>query len=162
MTPSPDAIFPPLPSLSLPDQPLELRTDTEGHRQVFDALRRKWVELTPEEYVRQRFTAFLIRNLGYPAGLIANEASIRLNGTLKRCDTIIFGYDRKPLCVAEYKAPTVRISREVFEQILRYNLVVNAPYLIVSNGLSHFCAHRNPDSGKIRFMPEIPGWPLPL
>ena len=81
---------------------------------------------TPEEWVRQHFVAWLTGALGYPASLMANEVGLRLNGTLRRCDTIIYDRSLRPLVVVEYKAPSVTISQRVFDQIARYNLVLRA------------------------------------
>ncbi len=126
--------------MDLPRYDMPLRRDVAtGDVQVYDPLRLKWVKLTPEEDVRQRFTAFMANNLGYPATLMANEVGLRLNSTLKRCDTVVYGRDRRPVMIVEYKAPSVRLTQKVFEQIVRYNMVLRVPYLTVSNGVSHYC-----------------------
>lgn len=123
---------------------------------VFDPLRAKYVALTPEEYVRQHFTAWLTGNLGYPKSLVSNEVSIKLNNTRRRCDTVVFRSDGSPLMIVEYKAPTVTINQEVFDQIARYNLVLRSRYLVVSNGLNHYCCEMQYDSNSYTFLPEIP------
>lgn len=105
--------------------------------QVYDPLRVKWVELTPEEHVRQAFTAHLIQDLGYPAARMGNEVSLRLNGTLRRSDTVVYGRDRRPLMIVEYKAPHIPVTQKVFEQVVRYNIILKARILVVSNGLRH-------------------------
>ncbi len=139
-----------LPRLSLPPFHPQLR---DG--EIFDPLRRKFVALTPEEWVRQWFTSYLHSSLGYPAGLMANEVSLRLNGTLRRCDTIVYSRTgMKPLMVVEYKAPAVAITQKVFDQIARYNMVVGARWLVVSNGLNHYCCEITPPT--YRFHPAIP------
>lgn len=124
--------------LNLPPADIRLRRCGRG-LEVYDPQRRKWLCLTPEEWVRQNFTEFMKSSLGVPASRIANEISIRLNGTLKRCDTVVYAPDLTPLAIVEYKAPTVTLTRSVFDQIARYNLVLGTPFLIVSNGLSHYC-----------------------
>lgn len=145
-----------LPTLNLPPHQLKLRRQPDGTVQVYDPLRLKWLVLTPEEHVRQRFTAFLTASLGYPAGMMANEVSLRLNGTLRRCDTVLFDRQRKPLAIIEYKAPDIPISQAVFEQIVRYNMVLHTSYLMVSNGLRHYCCHVEYTPPKVTFLREIP------
>lgn len=145
------------PALNLPPAQLRLRPDADSRRggmEVFDALRARWVALTPEEWVRQHFTAFLAAERGFPASLMGNEVSLKLNGTSRRCDTVLFDRSLRPLCIVEYKAPSVAITQKVFDQIARYNSVLKAPYLIVSNGLRHFCCRFEADT--YRFLPDIP------
>lgn len=143
------------PSLNLPETPLEIVMDNNVLT-VFDPLRRKSVTLTPEEWVRQNFVGFLRDMLGYPAGLMANEVAIKLNSTSRRCDTVVYSRSGlKPLMVIEYKAPHVKISGAVFDQIARYNMVVGAPWLVVSNGMQHYCCRFDSDGG-YTFVREIP------
>lgn len=125
---------------------------------VFDRLRKKYVAMTPEEYVRQHFTAWMTESLGYPASLIGNEVSIRLNDTCRRCDTVVFRSDGTPAVIVEYKAPTVPITQSVFDQIARYNMTLRSRYLIVSNGMRHFCCEMDYEKNDYRFLPYIPHW----
>ncbi len=125
---------------------------------VFDPLRSKYVALTPEEYVRQHFTAWMTDSLGYPASLMKNEVSLRLNDTRRRCDTVVFRSDGSPVVIVEYKAPTVAITQDVFDQIARYNMVLRSRYLIVSNGLRHYCCEMDYDNETYTFLPNIPMW----
>ena len=99
------------PPLNLPPASLRL-TEKDGEPTVFDPLRRRFVRLTPEEWVRQHFTAFLIHEKGYPAGLLGNEVSLSLNGTARRCDSVLYGLDRKPRMIVEYKAPSVNLTQK--------------------------------------------------
>ena len=147
-----------LPALNLPDSPLKRRRLPDGAMQVYDPLRLKWVILTPEEHVRQRFVAYLTHSLGYPAGMMANEVSLRLNGTLRRCDTVLFDRMRQPLAIIEYKAPSIPITQAVFEQIVRYNMVLRASFLMVSNGLKHYCCRVDYSPPKVTFLKEIPSY----
>jgi hypothetical protein len=143
--------------LNLPPRELPIRRDAEGNLRVFDPLRRIEVILTPEEWVRQHFVAHLVKDLGYPAGLIGNEVGISLNGLRRRCDSVVWSSaDGSPLMLIEYKAPSVKISQKVFEQIIRYNMVFHAPYLIVSNGLTHYCCKVDCTTGKYTFLAEVP------
>ncbi len=145
------------PPLNLPLVELRLRMEDKILK-VFDPLRKKYVALTPEEYVRQHFTAWMTDSLGYPASLMSNEVSISLNDTKRRCDTVVFRNDGSPLVIVEYKAPTVAITQNVFDQIARYNMVFHSSYLIVSNGLRHFCCKMDYDSNSYSFLPNIPIW----
>lgn len=137
--------------LNLPEADLRLRGNGTT-REIFDPLRHKWVHLTPEEWVRQHFTAYLAGAKGVPTSRMANEIAITLNGTTKRCDTVIYSPALEPVAIVEYKAPTVAITRGVFEQIARYNLVLGTRYLIISNGISHYCI------GSGRLIDHIPDY----
>lgn len=145
----------PLPPLNLPPADLRLRRDDDLVR-VYDRLRHKYVALTPEEFVRQHFIHFLIGELGYKPEVMANEVSIKLNDTARRCDTVVFGRDLKPCMIVEFKAPSVPITQAVFDQIVRYNMVLRVDYLVVSNGLRHFCCKINYENFSYTFLPEIP------
>lgn len=125
---------------------------------VFDPLRKKYVALTPEEYVRQHFTAWMTEYLGYPASLINNEVSLSLNNRRRRCDTVVFRSDGSPVIIVEYKAPTVAITQCVFDQIARYNMVLHSRFLIVSNGIRHFCCEMDYEHDSYTFLPKIPNW----
>ena len=123
---------------------------------IFDDLRRKYVALTPEEWVRQHFVHYLINHKGFPRGLMGNEVSLQLNDTSRRCDTVVYDRQLKPRVIVEYKATTVPITQEVFNQIYRYNIPLHADYLIVSNGLQHFCCHVDYGQGNSEFLTDIP------
>lgn len=126
-------------------------------KEIFDPLRRRYVACTPEEEVRQRFVAWLVEALGYPPHLMANEVSLRLNDTLRRCDTVLFCADgRTPRMIIEYKAPDIQITQRVFNQITRYNMVLHAPYLAVTNGLHTFCLEVDYEAHTTHFLPSFP------
>ena len=120
-------------ALNLPKTDLKVITK-DGKQQIFDILRRKYVALTPEEWVRQQFVNYLILHKGYPSECIGNEISITLNGTKKRCDSVVYGQNAQPAMIVEYKSPQVEITQQVFEQISRYNIKLKVKWLIVSNG----------------------------
>ena len=143
--------------LNLPKTDLKIITK-DGKLHVFDVLRRKYVALTPEEWVRQQFVHFLIGQKGYPAECIGNEISINLNGTKKRCDTVIYDGNAQPTMIVEYKSPQVEITQQVFEQISRYNIKLRVKWLIVSNGLQHYCCKIDYESGTYQFVEEIPAY----
>ena len=145
------------PRLNLPPFSYKL-SKSNGKYLIFDVLRKKYVTLTPEEWVRQHFTHYLLEFKKYPAGLLANEVQIKLNGTTKRCDTILFKKDMKARMIVEYKAPSVEITQAVFNQITRYNIVLHVDYLIVTNGLKHFCCRIDYKTNTYLFLPDIPAY----
>lgn len=143
--------------LNLP--PADLHITKVGDKTlIFDTLRRKYVVLTPEEWVRQNFVSFLVNHKGFLAGLMNNEVSLVQNGIKRRCDTLVSDKYGNPLVIVEYKAPEINITQKVFDQIVRYNYVFRAKYLIVSNGLTHYCCHINYDEGNYSFLKEIPSY----
>lgn len=142
-------------ALNLPAYEARITTN-DDKRQIFDPLRKSYVALTPEEWVRQHFVNFLLNAKGFPAALMANEVAITLNGMKKRCDTVVYDKALKPRVIVEYKAPTVKITKEVFAQISRYNLTLKVDYLIVSNGLQHYCCRMDYANNTYRFLQEIP------
>ncbi|EGK02937.1 type I restriction enzyme HsdR N-terminal domain-containing protein [Dysgonomonas gadei] len=129
---------------------------TDGRLSVFDRLRRKFVTLTPEEWVRQHFINYLITEKGYPQALIANEIQINLNNQKRRCDSIVYDKTISPLVIVEYKSPDVEITQAVFDQIVRYNIVLKVKYLIVSNGLSHYCCRMDYSAQTFDYLADIP------
>ena len=144
-------------NLNLP--PFEPKISEQGGKSViWDPIRRIWVPLTPEEKVRQAFVSYLINYKGYPLSHIANEQAIDLNGMSRRCDSVIYDKTGQPKVIVEYKAPTVNITQRVFDQIARYNLVLHVDYLIVSNGLKHYCIKMEYPTGKFTFLQDIPSY----
>lgn len=146
-------------TLNLPQFDIKIKQENQKNY-VFDTLRKKYVSLTPEEWVRQHFVNFLIHYKHYPAGLLGNEIQIQLNGTKKRCDTVLLDRQMRPRMIVEYKAPQVPITQEVFNQISRYNIVLNVDYLIVSNGLQHYCCKIDYSNHSFTFLPDIPDYEL--
>jgi hypothetical protein len=143
------------PALALPDHGLKTRHGADGP-QVFDAIRRQWVALLPEEWVRQHFINFLVRDRGCPASLIAVERTLALNGLSKRADIVVHAADGRPVALVECKAPGVKVSQSVFEQAARYNSVFKVKWLIVTNGLQHYCCRVDHSTGSVDFVVEIP------
>jgi len=144
-------------ALNLPSFAVKIQ-QRNGKNLIFDPLRRKYVALTPEEWVRQHFTHFLTDHKGYPKGLLANEIQLDLNGTKKRCDTVLFNKDLSARMIVEYKAPHIAITQAVFDQITRYNMVLKVDYLIVSNGINHYCCKIDYQSMSYSFLPDIPSY----
>lgn len=143
--------------LNLPPCSLKISNDADKYS-VFDVLRKKYIVLTPEEWVRQHFVHFLIEHKGFPQALLANEVQIRLNATKKRCDTVLYRRDLSARLIVEYKAPSVEITQAVFDQITRYNMVLKVDYLIVTNGLQHYCCQIDYTRQTYCFLPEIPAY----
>lgn len=130
-----------------------------GMVKILDILRQKFVVLTPEEWVRQHFVHFLIEQKGYSKTLMANEVAVTLNGMSRRCDTVVYRQEgMKPLMIVEYKRPDVEITQRVFEQICRYNMVLEVEWLVVSNGLKHYCCQVDIKNGGYAFMTDIPSY----
>lgn len=127
-----------------------------GKLTVFDKLRRKFVALTPEEWVRQHFVNYLITEKGYSPSLIANEIQINLNNLKRRCDSVVYNRELSPIMIVEYKSPDVVVTQSVFDQIVLYNIVLRVKYLIVSNGLKHYCCKMDYQTQTFEYLPEIP------
>ena len=125
---------------------------------IFDFLRRKYVTLTPEEWVRQHFVHFLIEQKGYPKGLLGNEIELRLGEKRLRCDSILYNKVAMPQMIIEYKAPTIKMQQKTFDQISVYNLLLKVDYLIVSNGLQHYCCKMDYRNQKYYFLEDIPDY----
>jgi len=137
----------------------EIRTKTENNRMlIFDSIRKKYVALTPEEWVRQHLIHYLKNQKGYPATLISVETPLKYAHVEKRSDVLVNNRNGQPLMLAECKAPEVAITQKVFEQIAVYNLTIKAPCLLLTNGLQHYCLTAATDSSPARFLNEIPDY----
>ena len=142
--------------LNLPEYECKLKKREDGGWAIHDRLRDRWVALTPEEWVRQHFVEWLIADKGFPAALMGNEVSLTQNGIARRCDTVVADRTGQPLVIIEYKAPTIKVTQKTFDQIVRYNMVLHARYLIVSNGMEHYCCQIDYETGSYRFLEDIP------
>jgi hypothetical protein len=143
--------------LNLPSY--SIKTKEEGGKQfIFDAIRKKYLVLTPEEWVRQNFIQYLIHEKDFSAGLIAIEIGLKLNELQKRADILIYDNNSQPVVLVECKAQNVKINQETFEQIARYNMVFRVPYLVVTNGMNHYCAKINYTENSFEFLKEIPNF----
>lgn len=123
---------------------------------IFDKLRKKYIVLTPEEWVRQHFVYFLIEEKKYPVTLIALEKQLTINNLKKRSDILVFNTDGKPEIIVECKAPSIKITQNTFDQIARYNLKLRANYLILTNGLEHFYCKMDFKNETYIFLKDIP------
>ncbi len=142
--------------ISLPMLPANRIESRGDDAYVFDIIRNKWVLLTPEEFVRQRFVEWLILVKGYSRYRIANEIGLTVNRRRRRCDTVVFAADNNPLIVIEYKAPQVCITQKVFDQIVRYNSVLRATFLVVTNGISMYCCEMNYTTNTYSYISRLP------
>ncbi|PIP54731.1 MAG: restriction endonuclease subunit R [Bacteroidetes bacterium CG23_combo_of_CG06-09_8_20_14_all_32_9] len=143
--------------INFPSYPLKIR-NLQQKLQIFDRLRKKFVALTPEEWVRQHLVWYLIEELKYPEGLIKLEYSFTVNNNQVRSDLVVFSRDGIPLLLAECKAPSVKIGNKTLIQAGRYNIVTRTRLLLVTNGLLHICCKIDFETNKITFIKEIPGY----
>ena len=143
--------------LNLPDYPIRL-SGTQEHPSIFDILRRKYVALTPEEWVRQHFIHFLINQKNYPVTLLANEIKLQVGNKTLRADSVLYDRELRPRMIVEYKAPHIPITQKVFDQISTYNMLLHVDYLVVSNGLQHYCCKMDYDNQKFLFLEDIPDY----
>ncbi|MAO08807.1 MAG: restriction endonuclease subunit R [Alteromonas sp.] len=128
----------------------------ENKRMVFDPIRKKFVVLTPEEWVRQHVLQYLIQQKGYSPSLINVEKQLLLNGTKKRYDVVVFNPNGSIFLIVECKAPSIGITQDTFDQIARYNLVTQAQYLMVSNGLEHYFCQMDYQAEQYIFLKQLP------
>ena len=133
------------------------RIKKESNKQlIYDDIRKKFLVLTPEEWVRQNFIRFLIKEKGFSASLMAIETGLKINQNQFRADLLVYNRSGNPLLVVEFKAPQVKISQDTFDQIARYNMKFRVPYLIVSNGLNHYCCQVDFVEESYAFLKEVP------
>ena len=144
--------------LNLPSFAIKL-SGTQQHPRIFDILRHRYVALTPEEWVRQHFINFLIEHKGYPSELLANEVKLKIGNKSLRADSVLYDRTLKARMIIEYKAPSVNITQDVFEQIMRYNSTLCVRYLLVSNGKRHFCCRLDYEKLSYEFIDYIPAFP---
>lgn len=146
-----------MPALQLPDHGVKTKHDGRGTL-VFDPIRKRWLALLPEEWVRQHFINHLVFDLGYPASLISVEHSLVLNSLAKRADILVHDTRGLPLVLVECKAPGVRITQKTFEQAARYNSVFKVDLLMVTNGLVHYCCKVDHATRRTTFVDHLPTW----
>lgn len=128
----------------------------EAKSYIFDRIRKRYVLLTPEEWVRQNFIMYLALEKKYPESLMAVEKQISLNGKLFRFDLLVYRKNGQPLLIAEFKAPDVKISQDAFDQVVRYNMALKVARVLVSNGIQHFVCEIDYPANSYRFLKEVP------
>lgn len=141
--------------LNLPFYQFKLKKEG-GRLQIFDAIRKKYVVLTPEEWVRQNFMQYLIQEKQFPQSLMAVEAGLKINQLKKRTDLLVYDKSGLPFLMVECKAPEVKITQSTFDQIARYNIVFRVKYLVVTNGLEHYCCQMNYEQNTYNYLEQIP------
>jgi hypothetical protein len=144
-------------SLNLPGYEFEFKKIKE-QLYIRDIIRKKYLLLTPEEWVRQHITAYLVNEMHFPAALFSVESGIKVNTLQRRYDALVYSRTGNPFVLIECKAPEVSINKKVFDQIIAYNIHVNAPYLLVTNGLSHYFLRKDQQSAKFVFEKAIPSF----
>lgn len=132
--------------------------NSENKLRIFDVIRKKFIVLTPEEWVRQHCIHFLIEEKNYPISLINVEKELKINDLKKRYDIVVFNSDGSIRLLIECKAPKITIDQNVFDQIAQYNFILNADYLMVTNGLSHFYCVINNKQKNYQFLKELPSY----
>ena len=141
--------------LNLPQSTFDLRGGNES-TEILDTVRKQWIVLTPEEWVRQRMVRYLTEHMGYSVGLVAIEKGFELNGTPYRADIVIYDRSGAATMAVECKAPEIRISQKTFDQIGQYNKVIQAQYLVVTNGITHFCVSVDRELNQWKQLEKIP------
>lgn len=142
--------------LNLPAYSFRFKSGDNGKALIFDDIRRKFVMLTPEEWVRQHFIQYLVNEKSYPAGLIGVEVLFRMNKLVRRADILVYDKHARPVLIVECKAPQVKISPSVFDQIVTYNINFRLRYIVVTNGMQHYACSTDLEQGKWAFLDSIP------
>jgi hypothetical protein len=146
-----------LPTLNFPVYEYRIQGES-GALKIFDLARKKYVALTPEEWVRQHLINYLNIHKGYPIGLMMVEKEFKYNGLSKRADIVVCDRTGAPLLMAECKSADVEITQRVFDQAMRYNLTMNVKLMVLSNGVNHFCFQLDRERQTYIALTEIPGW----
>jgi len=143
--------------LNLPEFNFRIKKQNEK-LVIFDTQRKRYVSLTPEEWVRQHFIQFLIQVKGYPAALIAIEKQLKMNGMKKRCDAILYNEHALPFLIIELKAPNVPITQATFDQVAVYNAKLRVDFFMISNGIEHYCCRVDTENARYEYLPDIPDY----
>jgi hypothetical protein len=143
--------------LNLPEYSFKIQTG-KGKDQIFDPIRKKYVVLTPEEWVRQNFIRYLIHDKKYPSSLMAIEKQLLVNNQPRRYDLVIYNRKGHPNIIVEFKAPSVKIAQDTFDQAVRYNMALKVKYIVVSNGMQHFACEIDYEKNSYSFLKAIPGF----
>jgi hypothetical protein len=142
-------------SLNLPTYSFKIKSE-DNRKFIFDEIRRKYLLLTPEEWVRQNFIKYLVNEKKYPQQLISIEMEFKINTLIKRCDIVVFNKSGSPNLIVECKSPSVTIKQDIFDQISDYNRYFNVDYLIVTNGIKHYCCKFDKNKRSFPFIDVIP------
>ena len=137
---------------------IQVRDCDDGRREVLDPVRKRWVALTPEEWVRQHTIRLMHDRYGYPLELMQVEGAITVNGQTRRCDIVVFATDGQPRIIVECKRPDVPINQKVCDQACRYNTVLQVPLLMITNGRQTSVLEVDFEKGTLHTLPEVPRW----
>jgi predicted type IV restriction endonuclease len=143
--------------LNLPPYDFKIKKE-EGNTLIFDLIRRKYVVLTPEEWVRQHFVNYLVSSLNYPKSLFKVESGLRFNRMQKRSDILIHNRQGRAWMLVECKSPDIKLTQKAFNQIAVYNMTIGAKYLAVTNGMMHYCCEAGAESRAPIFLDEFPAF----
>jgi len=146
-----------MPPLNLPKAALKTKS-VDGTTQVFGQVRKKYFVLTPEEWVRQHFIHYLNKEKNYPMGLMGVEKMVKYNALKTRADIILYTTEGKAKIIVECKAANVKITQDTFNQIAKYNFKLKVPFLVVTNGMQHFCCRMDYENNSISFLEEVPAF----
>jgi len=144
------------PAINFPSVDFRIKKTADFEFEIFDIIRKKFVVLTPEEWVRQHIIHFLINQKSIPASLISVEKQILFNGMKRRTDLVVYSNQRNPLLIIECKEPNVELNQNTINQIYHYNSVLSVPYLLISNGLKHICIKHEANNALI--LKDIPNF----
>jgi hypothetical protein len=133
-------------TLNLPPSTFRYKEEA-GKKFIFDEVRGKFIFLTPEEWVRQNFLHFMAKHLGYPPTLTGVEKMLKVNGLSQRCDIVLFNRKGHPVLIVECKAPSVEVNESTLAQAARYNTTLKVPFLVLTNGMKHYCIHTDAKTG---------------
>lgn len=142
-----------LQKLNLPEYQFNIKDN-----EILDKCRKKYVKLTPEEWVRQNIIEYLVHEKGFPRSLISVEKEIRVNRLRRRPDIVVYRNDLKPVLMVECKAPAIKITQEAFDQVVRYNISLQLEYLIVTNGMQHYCCQMDLENNNYTYLQSIPDY----
>ena len=141
--------------LNLPPYTFKI-SEKDGKKLIYDEIRKKHLVLTPEEWVRQNFVMYLVHQLKYPASRMGIEHALKYHQQQKKADIVFFDSDLKPHLIVECKASHIKVNNKVFEQAARYNMALQVKYMIITNGLQHYCCMMDYENNTYRFLQEIP------
>jgi len=144
-------------NLNLPKYSYKIK-NKENKPYIFDIIRKKYIMLTPEEWVRQHFVNYLMTNKNYPKSHIALEKQMKINNLVKRTDILVFNNSGNPHIIVECKSPSIKISQNTFDQIARYNMKLDAKFLIVTNGIQHYYCKINHAKEVYEFLEDLPDY----
>lgn len=142
--------------LNLPEYSFKITTSEDKKQWIYDSFRKKNILLTPEEWVRQNLLKFLVKEKEYPQSLISIESGIKVNRLVRRYDALVYARNGNPIMLIECKAAGVAINQDTFDQISAYNISVLSKYMLISNGIKHYCCKLNDNKKSFDFLEEIP------